>query len=604
MEDFEHQIERFCETPITATDHNDSFNDYNNISNELLYHLFMQKKYVQILNLTTPHKFILLPPNIRLFYILSLFQLGRRKSALRELAVAIETECDPNQKKRLLWYEREMLQLLGLRQRAEICLYESNQNLGVSSSVDLIELSDEVTPPIQIQAKNYLCAYSDINEVSLGKLSIEVAELIDLSVKCLGIKSEDPLQYMFKAASLFGPDYLYSPIEDKKSEYLKCIKSQFDKYNLHPLLELDSILETLERATLSTMNSLEFITNIVTKLQISKGLVLLYCHEYLEASFYFLWVTNFLDLLHAELPFCINKSGYVSEGAFQANIVFLCRCIEFGDLDQKISECVTGREPSSLQYELIEFFPNRLSTMMLGFGEAYRTRAEFGGTEFEIDDMKFLKYDSSYLYEALQRLVVANASRAQDDPKLLVLIDRILFSFMMHGGLHLGVYWFFRDLRNIQQLHLDLGPICCPINHNYKLFLEEYILAPMQDIMMQLDSAQRTVGSSEKEDMWNIDLAGIGILAPYVFECKLQEKFYMMSEICEENQLNLKYGNLQLHRGMIKRKVRSSVDVSHQTCRDSYSSSIHLIRLWADTYLRFHEELPPMVANLCSEYMT
>lgn len=540
--------------------------------------LYKEKKYYQVLSLVSATEII---PSVRLILALTLFKLGRFQAALRELAIAIELEVDPMERIKLIKYEIKIFTLLDL-DKTKPCLEELNT---ISSqeviNIEDIKLEDACVLPIHLQAKEYE-KYGKLNELSIGKISIVVDNLIEESLHSFDDKLGDPLTPLFKAINLFGPSYLYAPILGNTNKYMQYIEAKFQKF---PEIDLSIELKPLTKM-LSKIghNSNNFLTDLIIKLRYIAAYLELLKGNYYEASYHYLWVLNFIEILKRKLPKFWNKTEYFSVSTQRNCVILLTQCIEFGKIDYSVStlENLVVKSSDYITNVTAEFFYNRLWKMFYSYGILYEKIARKNCTRFCISNSVLTRYEPLALETMVSQYILAMTYKPQDDPSILQLMNRIIWGLMMHGGIHLETIWYFLKLKNYYQVHIDLGPIQC----DEKIFYKEYNYSNLNEIISRLQDLPKQIIDSNPWSLSNGDT----YLVPVIFECG--EKLLLMEKYLDESSLYYDNSNFIVHENGVLTKLKSHCKISHKRLQETHEKSKKMIELFTNNYTQYHGPLP------------
>lgn len=540
--------------------------------------LYKEKKYYQILLLVSVTEVV---PSVRLILALSLFKLGRFKASLRELAIAIELEAKPLERAKLVRYEEKLFKILNL-DRIEPCLAEI-EDVDNKDSFEIENISmDEVhVLPIHLQAKEYE-KYGRLNELSIGKISIAVDNLIEESLHAFEDKLGDPLTPLFKAINSFGPSYLYSPILGNANKYMQYIEAKFQKF---PEIDLSIELKPLTKM-LSKFgaNSNNFLTDLIIKLRYIAGFLELIKGNHYEASYHYLWVLNFVEILKRKLPKFYNKTEYFAVSTQRNCVVLLTQCIEFGKIDYSVNtlENLVVKSSEYISNITAEFFYNRLWKMFYSYGILYEKIAIKNCTKFSVATAVLIRYEPVSLSTMITQYILAITYKPQDDPTILQLLDRVIWGIIMHGGIHLETIWYFLRLKNYYQVHIDLGPIQCDEN----IFSKSHKYSNLNEIISRLQELSKQLIDENPWDLSNGDI----YLVPVIFESG--DRLLLMERYLDESSLYYDNANFILHENGVLTKLKSHCKISHKKLQQTHQKSRGMIDLFINNYTQYHGPLP------------
>ncbi|WEJ94578.1 hypothetical protein PSN45_002069 [Yamadazyma tenuis] len=545
----------------------------------VLMRLYIEQKYREMLAYASVEDVSEWTSQIRLVLALMLFKLGRYKAAMREVAIAADMEVNLLDRRRYLRYEAKLLSILGLKDRLAVCKYaeEYEYQEGVATSTkesSMVPELDETmvtvkvsVPPIHEQALMFISSYGHLPELSLGKVSIMAHKRVADAVAALDHKYSDPLGILYEAAILFAPQYVFKPVAENKHRFAQYLRDQLDKYpEIDVQMDVRQLVKMVGRLERAASSSAASIANLMVKFQFCYGMLHVVSHDYYEASYYFLWTLNFLTLARRQLHPWFNRSEYLSSITIRCCAMMLCQCIEFG----KIQFSVFSLENIILKFSMeevtnpsAEFFSNRAGTQFIAYGVLYEQLAYKQAKKLMVEDTVLLRYEQNQMVEMVRKYVLASILRPQDDPKIVVLLDRAIWGMLMYGGMHLTAVWFFQHLRHYYQLALDFGPLQCSNSLEYTLFSEEHKrYSNMPHVLLRFAELYSQLCETEVKNSWD-EGNGDVFLLPLVFasgnRLVLMDKFYDETSLYHDMR-NFEFDGF----GGLRTKLRSHCKLSHK----------------------------------------
>lgn len=623
MEDLDQMIDYLNHEPVSFVSSECSLVSEKDLFGRALIKLYKEKQFYQILTILPPfEQLVYVMPSIRLIIALTLFRLGRFKAALRELAIAIEMEPDPLEKERLIHYQVRLFRILKLDNRIGSCINEISELKRVGKvlapqGLDSVIVDNKFLDihfeldPIHVQALNYTNNCGELPAYSLGKTCIVVNDLVQKSIDLLTkhgspkSNSLDPLTVLFEASKYFSPTYLFQPIVDKHGLLETYMKNKLAKYfELDLSMNVKSLVEMLIELENNSSNTLNHMANLVIQHQFTQGFLQYLKGNYKESLSYFIWILLFVSAIEQKSSRYINKTQYLSYLTKRVCCIFVIKCAEFGSIDFSsltlqgiFNKLIENAEQMNTAGE---FFSSRYCQFFISSGIVHEHLAVKGSKSILSNNNEIIeRYNCGYLMEMIRNYIIASGLMFQDDHKILVIVDRIVWGLLMYGGIHLQTIWFFQAVRNYYQLTLDFGPIHyhqkskLQQQEPYKLFAKESIeYENYHDILNKINELSNQLTGEDILNIWDYDHDEF--LLPVIF--KHQDKLLIMDQFYDEKSpFVFDKSNLTVGEFYVLVKLKSQCKISSEVIKQKFDVSKELIELWITTFERYQGPVPPMI---------
>lgn len=621
MEHYDHLVE-FLNNPeslsMSSSDTNVTCMIGDDDFGKLLVLLYKQNRLYHILAILPPFdQLIYVIPSIRLIIALTLFRLGRFKAALRELAVSIEMETDTLETQRLIHYQIRFFKILHLSDRIGPCISRINELknnrrvLSPDQPVTDVHESSELQfelDPIHVQATNYIDACGSLNDYSLGKISIIVNDLVMKAIHMLenghrchnSIYDCDPLLTIFQAMKYIPPTYLFHPLITTHYKQLeRHMETELAKYpELDLSMDIKSLVMMLVKLERTSSSSINQLGNIIIKHQLIHGFIRYLQKNFNEALTFFIWVLNFICVMENKLSRYLNKTEFLSYLTKRISCIFLVKCVEFGSIDFSpitltgLLAKIVEQDSSELNLAC-EFFSSRLYHFFISCGIIYEKLAIKSTKCFSVDNHMIERYHAEHLGEMIRKYILGSSLMVQDDYKILVLLDKILWGLLMYGGIHLQTIWFFQSVKNYYQLSLDFAPIHYHESLDYKLFTNELIkYHNYYDVLNKISELAGQITDEELIHLWDSSNGELFLL-PIIF--KHDDKLLLMDQFYDEKSFVFDKENLILSDYTIQTKLKGQCKISTRLIEQRFAISKDFIELWITTFERYHGPVPDMI---------
>lgn len=221
--------------------------------------------------------------------------------------------------------------------------------------------------------------------------------------------------------------------------------------------------------------------------------------------------------------------------------------------------------------------PLRKSQYFLSCGHILRRLAQKSAVQVKIGPGTALCYYQHQAAEIARKYIVAAACHPLDDPAISRLYDRVLWSVLLCGGVHLRTVWFFFVVRNRSAVAATFAPVA--ISAPAKSMWPRYTNGPA--VLDRLfDLCQDAFES------------GDDVLAPLVFEMdgevRVSDDYYTSS---------LLFGSAGGF--LVRPHLRPHLRVSQATTEKCVALSCELVQLWISVYREHHGEIPGAVQACC-----
>lgn len=552
--------------------------------------LFFEGKFYDLLILSPSISELESIPS-RLIMALTLYQLGRIDSAIRELAVTVELAQDERDRKIIIKYLQKVMELRSM--------------------------TEPNIQPIHTQVEKYILRNGHIDDYSVSRLCSTTKGLCDTVLQDLlnyqSTKSKNKkftkglLNKLFLAIKHFVPLYVYDDLLKHRTlidlyinEEISCYP-EIDYVNGSTKTILELVSRILSLKKLSSKNVPLSICGLVIKHQIIRGFLAYLENDFEVATEIFLWLVNFFEETSIEL---FNRDEYLSGVTERLVGILLGACHLMKPLMEynvsPLSILINIAQTSEKMNLISEYVSGRLSHYFIVTGGLYERLSFEEGVKIQVNDnIEALRLSPERLDDTLRKYIIATSIAANDDHSVINIYQRILWGLLMYGGIHLETFWFFKFIRDFIFLKLEFSPIVLPdiivhteveFNpHNIGDIFEKYengleLLENIYGIKKSIYKDRSMLLSNDPND-------DCYFLIPQVFHFENQlifsDQYYdeVIQNISSRDFVLSSTNNLTP-----KRKVK--IKLGNDRVQEKINISRELMGLWLDSFQQYHGRVP------------
>lgn len=472
---------------------------------------------------------------------------------------------------------------------------------------------------LEDQAQKYLDNDGNLGTYSLGRLCISTRLQIKGVLTTLkswnNISStkgnENPIQLMVNEIVKLAPTYLYDSLKEHES-----LIHKYMTYEFHEMTGIDCNGNVEMMSLLLQDNSTKVIRGeistfvMVINYKIVLGYLQFLSQNYHDAMSHFEFTLSLLSNKSKRLGFLKEKTKSLITFKKRVVAVLLHRCYEFGEIpynDKRLKELYitfTNATKTSSKYE---YQSGRHSIYHISFGLLYEgesikqaSRIVLENNQHDVVGIAY-RLEQRNLDDMVRKYIIAATNKAQDDPSINILYDRIIWGILLSGGIHLKTLWFFSIVRNYFSIESDSGPLHISPELGFKIFSTDDILNQYENswnLINEFTKVYTALTLEEEKNIWKVENNN-KYLIPQVFEGG--DKLLLAEQFYDENNQNNLPSFILTSRFQVKQKAKVNMMIEEKLISDRIKVSKDFIFLWYKTYKENHDSVPNFVTNLVDE---
>ncbi|KAL7666632.1 Uncharacterized protein ABC855_g290 [[Candida] zeylanoides] len=485
------------------------------------------------------------PVAARLLLCVNLLSLGRIETAVRELAVLVETVHDDR--------------------RAIVVQYLTAARHAAAAE----------TPPPHLQAQHFL-EVGALPEHSLGRLCLRAHRFCGDTVDALqrydaGCWQPGALNGLLDAMALYTPLYVYDQILALGAiveRYMRHEESQYPDYHL---------VATGGGDVAASIVSLHSLYDVVIRHLLVRGFL---HHAAGHAAEAVALLSQLNTLLHREAAPAVRY--FQDHTRRLVGMLLVDNTSKHPELSYEGPHLLRTIARASGGMTLpSEYHSGRLCQYFLCCGAWYSRLAFRDATTVRVlDNQTAQRLSRTRVAEMTRKCILAAVLKPADDPSVLLVYHRILWGILMHGGLQLQAMWFFTRARNHAARELGRGPISV----SGRFTPPDAGLGP--DVLARYANGHEVVDRIYA--LHTLGDAGSHLI-PQVFH---QDSQLVFAEELFDEETQCERDFVAVSPDEVRPRTRSRLKVSADTRRRNEQISAELVDLWVTSYRTYRGTVP------------